>query len=59
MGLLNFFVTRDVTSHGNDNWKDWWDKQSDNMKKIYAREYNKTPNQLSEREIKAIHYENS
>ena len=58
LGLLSFFVTRDITKKENDNWKDWWNKQSETMKKMYARDYNKTPNQLTDREKQAIHFEN-
>jgi len=58
LGLLGFFVRRDGGDKKNDNWKDWWNKQSDTMKKMYAREYNKTPNQLTDREKQAIHFEN-
>jgi len=60
LGLLGFFVKRDITNHSdsNDNYKTWWNKQSDTMKKLYARDYNKSPNQLSDKEIRTIHFEN-
>lgn len=60
LGLLGFFVRRDGgnNSDSNDNYKTWWSKQSETMKKLYAKDYNKSPNQLSDKEIRAIHFEN-